>query len=107
MTLGQGRRHLPRRLRSLICPAARKDILEQFTLFADWSLPHAKRFIDALAATVPNLPRTPNITVSKPRDPRLRNLRTWPIEGFERIKVYYIVREHLSCILRILPAERG
>ena|ERR1017187_9954096 len=106
MTLGRGRRHLPRRLRSLICPAAQKDILEQFMLLADWHLPHAKRFIDALVATVPNLPRTPNITVSKPPDFRLRNLRTWPIEGFETIKVYYIAREHLLCILRILPAER-
>ena len=40
------------------------------------------------------------------RHRRLAGLRTWPIEGFDAVKVYYLVGTSEISILRVLHGRR-
>ena len=81
----------------------RMDILKQFLRLLDENAVSAgNQFIEAVAATVSTLPKVPTMTVRVRRDLRLSNLRKWPVEGFERIRIYYVARGEGVRILRVL-----
>jgi len=39
-------------------------------------------------------------------NPQFPNLRSWPVIGFETIRVYYSVGDETFCIIRILHGKR-
>ena len=39
-------------------------------------------------------------------NPRLRNLRSWPVVGFEAIRIYYSLEADAIDVIRILPSKR-
>jgi len=40
------------------------------------------------------------------RNPQLQNLRSWPVVGFEAIRIYYMAEEEVIHVIRILHGKR-
>jgi toxin ParE1/3/4 len=89
--------------------AATDDIVRQFRYYllaAD--VPEvALRFREAVRRTVQSLRDRPQVGPRYSSDnPRLLNLRTWPVAGFEAIRIYYLLEKDAMHILRILHDKR-
>ena len=67
----------------------------------------ALRFREAVRRTIQSLSQNPNVG---PRyssgNPRLQNLRSWPVAGFEVIRIYYALEADAMHIIRILHGKR-
>jgi plasmid stabilization system protein ParE len=67
----------------------------------------ALRFREAVRRTIQTLSQNPNVG---PRyssgNPRLQNLRSWPVAGFEAIRIYYALEADAMHIIRILHGKR-
>ena len=67
----------------------------------------AMRFRDAVHLTVQSIRRCPSAGPRYVlRSPQFPNLRSWPVIGFEAIRVYYSVGDETFCIIRILHGKR-
>jgi len=88
---------------------ASDDILRQFRYYllaAD--VPEiAVRFREAVRRTIQSLSQNPYVG---PRyssgNPRLQSLRSWPVAGFEAIRIYYALEGDAIHIIRILHSKR-
>jgi toxin ParE1/3/4 len=89
--------------------AARDDLVRQFRYYLTViDLPEiAIRFRDAVRQTLQSLRQHPLVG---PRcfsgNPQLRNLRSWPVVGFEAIRIYYLADEEVLHVIRILHGKR-
>ena len=88
---------------------ASDDIVRQFRYYlltAD-APEIALRFREAVRRTIQSLSQNPYVG---PRyssgNPRLHNLRSWPVAGFEAIRIYYAVEDDAMHIIRILHGKR-
>src|SRR6267143_1930812 len=67
----------------------------------------ALRFRDAVRRTIQSLGQNPHVG---PRyssgNPRVHNLRSWPVAGFEAIRIYYSLEADAMHIIRILHGKR-
>jgi toxin ParE1/3/4 len=67
----------------------------------------ALRFREAVRRNIQSLSQNPNVG---PRyssgNPRLQNLRSWPVAGFEAIRIYYSLEADAMHIIRILHGKR-
>ncbi len=65
------------------------------------------RFRDAVRSTVQLLRQHPLVG---PRyrlsNPQLQNLRSWPVTGFEAIRIYYLLDDDIIRVIRILHGKR-
>jgi toxin ParE1/3/4 len=91
--------------------AASDDVVRQFRYYlVTLNLQVvAVRFRDAVRHTVQSLRQHPFVGPRyHSRNPHLQALRTWPVAGFEAIRIYYIVDEQQETmhILRILHGKR-
>jgi toxin ParE1/3/4 len=89
--------------------AASNDIVRQFRhylLSAD-APEIAIRFREAVKRTIQSLSQNPHVG---PRysssNPRVQNLRSWPVAGFEAIRIYYALEADALHIIRILHGKR-
>jgi toxin ParE1/3/4 len=92
-----------------IRPAARDDIIRQFRYYlVDQDMPEvANRFVEAVDKTVEKILRTPNAGVPKQlSNSSLAGLRSWPVEEFEDIRVYYLTEKDEVRIVRVLHGKR-
>jgi plasmid stabilization system protein ParE len=66
----------------------------------------ALRFREAVRRTIQSLSQNPNVG---PRysssNPSLRDLRSWPVAGFEAIRIYYALEADAMHIIRILHGK--
>jgi len=89
--------------------AANDDVVPQFRYYlVRLDVPEvANRFRDAVRRTVQSLCQHP---FAGPHfhlgNPRLQNLRTWPVAGFEAIRIYYTPEEDAICVIRVLHGKR-
>ena len=89
--------------------AASDDVVRQFRYsLVSLNLPEiAIRFQDAVRRTVESLREHPFVG---PRygssSPQLQNLRSWPVAGFEAIRIYYLLDEDAIRVIRILHGKR-
>ena len=89
--------------------AASDDLVRQFRYYlVTLNLPEiAVRFRDAVRRTVESLREHPLVG---PRygssTPQLQNLRSWPVAGFEAIRIYYLPDEDAIRVVRILHGKR-
>jgi plasmid stabilization system protein ParE len=87
---------------------ASDDIVRQFRYYLlTAAAPEiAVRFREAVKRTIQSLSENPHVgprySSSKPR---LQDLRSWPVAGFEAIRIYYALEEDAMHIIRILPAN--
>ncbi len=83
--------------------------MRQFRYYlATQDLPRvALRFLDAVRRTTEDLRKHPHIGPRyKAGDSRLQNLRSWPVTGFEAIRVYYIPDDKVIHVIRVLHGKR-
>jgi toxin ParE1/3/4 len=89
--------------------AASDDVVRQFRYYlVTLNLPEvAVRFRDSVRGTVQWLRNHPLVG---PRyhssKPQVQNLRTWPVTGFEAIRVYYLLDDDVIRVIRILHGKR-
>jgi toxin ParE1/3/4 len=88
---------------------ASDDAVRQFRYYLlTMNLPEvAVHFREAVRRTVRSLRQHP---IVGPRysssNPQLQNLRSWPVAGFEAIRIYYLLHEDHIDIIRILHGKR-
>jgi len=95
-------------LRTIVLPAARRDILRQIGYFIDIGEERvADRFLAAARAAIEHVAQTPHAGAPRPmKNSRLAGLRTWPVDGFDDMKIYYLVAANELTVLRILHGRR-
>jgi plasmid stabilization system protein ParE len=99
----------PAPVREVYRQTASDDILRQFRyyLLTAEAPEIALRFRDAVRRAIQSLSQNPNVG---PRysssNARVQNLRSWPVAGFEAIRIYYALEEDTMHIIRILHGKR-
>jgi len=89
--------------------AARDDVVRQFRYYLlTKNLPEiAVRFRDSVRRTMDILQRQPRIG---PRylaaNPELESLRSFPVVGFEAIRIYYLLEGETVHVIRVLHGKR-
>jgi plasmid stabilization system protein ParE len=88
--------------------AAENDILIQFEWYATKGLfDIARRFRAAVNEAVNAAIATPAAGAPRHIDNlRLTGLRTWPVNGFDDFKVYYLASSEFLTVVRILHGRR-
>lgn len=90
--------------------AARDDLIRQFRYYLiEQNAPQvAVRFKEAVRKTVKAISQQPAIApLYILRNPQLRTLRSWPIAGFEMIRLYFLLHDDTMRIIRILHGKRN
>ena len=88
---------------------AGEDVVRQFRYYlVTLDLPEvALRFRTSVRRTIEELRRRPLVG---PRcdlsNPQFQELRSWPVAGFEAIRIYYLVDDDTLRIIRILHGKR-
>ena len=92
----------------VIRPAARQDMLRHFRYLLEQDAPGAAvRFMESVDATVSKLAHQPRIgSPKKLKNPRLKGLRRWPVDGFEVIGIYYLLTDDVLRVIRVLHGKR-
>jgi len=89
--------------------AAADDVVRQFRYYLiDQNLPEiADRFRDAVRHTVESLRQHPLVGARyRLSAAQLHNLRSWPVAGFEAIRIYYLLDDSAIHVIRILHGKR-
>ncbi len=89
--------------------AASDDVVRQFRYYLiDQNVPEiALRFRDAVRQTVDSLREHPLVGARyRSKKPELQNLRSWPVAGFEAIRIYYLAETDAIHVIRILHGKR-
>jgi toxin ParE1/3/4 len=88
---------------------ASDDVVRQFRYYlVDQNLPEiAFRFRDAVRHTIESLSAHPLVGARyRSSKPELQTLRSWPVAGFEAIRVYYLANTDAIHVIRILHGKR-
>lgn len=88
---------------------ASDDVVRQFRYYLiDQNLPQiALRFRDAVRNTIDSLREHPLVGARyRSRKPELQNLRSWPVAGFEAVRIYYLAERGAIHVVRILHGKR-
>lgn len=88
---------------------ANDDVVRQFRYYLlTLNLPEiAVRFRNAIRRTVQELRRFPRAgSHYRSTNPKLQDLRSWPVVGFEAIRIYYVVKKDTIRVIRILHGKR-
>jgi plasmid stabilization system protein ParE len=88
---------------SVIRPRARDDIIRQYRWYlVEKDAPDAAfRFLDAVEKSVEQLVQTPGMGAPKLlRNSALASLRVWPVEGFEDMRIFYLVQGDSLKVIR-------
>lgn len=95
-------------MKRVIRPAAKADILRQFRFcLREGALAAADGFVDAVDSSVEALCRMPEMGAPRPLgNPLLAGLRSWPVEGFEDLRIYYLVQLDVFRVVRVLHGKR-
>ncbi|TCR92160.1 type II toxin-antitoxin system RelE/ParE family toxin [Rhizobium sp. BK376] len=95
-------------MRLVIQPAARSDILKQIAYYADLSRDDvAERFLANTRQSFERIADAPHSGAPKHfADVALDGLRSRAIIGFEAMRVFYLVRDDVILVLRVLHARR-
>ena len=88
--------------------AARRDLIQQFTWYADnASVEVADRFLSSVERTLKRLAMAPAsgapVTVTRQE---LTGLRRWPVEGFEKVLLFYFPLPNGIDLVRVLHGSR-
>lgn len=95
-------------MKHFLRPAAKDDILRQYRYYLlEDAFDAASRFLEAVHGSIDDLCRMPEIGAPRSsRNPLLDGLRSWPVKGFEDIRIYYVIRTDVLRIVRVLHGRR-
>jgi toxin ParE1/3/4 len=89
--------------------SASDDVVRQFRYYLiDQNLPEvADRFLDAIWHTIESLRQHPLVGSRYPMSTlAIQNLRSWPVAGFEVIRIYYLLDSKTIHVIRVLHGKR-
>lgn len=91
-----------------IFPAARTDILEHYAYLLQQDKPKvAKRFFAAVPKGFEQIQQMPAMGGLRYfESPKLQGVRSWPVPGFAKIRIYYLEKEYEIHIIRVLHGNR-
>lgn len=97
-----------KRRRVALLPRADRDIDDHLEYLAlEAGVAAARRFLDAVRATLERLSERPEIgSARRFIDHRLEGVRLWPVRGFRRHLVFYRLRDERLEVLRVLHGAR-
>ena len=83
-------------------------LFASFGITIDQNLPEiADRFKDAVRRTVESLRQHPRVGARyRLSAPQLHNLRSWPVAGFEAIRIYDLLDSEPIHVIRVLQGKR-
>ena len=84
-------------------------MVRQFRYYlAEQNLPEiAVRFRDAVRNTMESLREHPFVGAHcHSISPKLQELRSWPVAGFEAIRIYYLADDDAIQVIRVLHGKR-
>jgi toxin ParE1/3/4 len=95
-------------VRLVVLPSTRTDILRQYEYYLENDVPEiGDRFVAAVDDAIRAALMTPKAGAPKPaRNPQLAGLRSWSVQGFEEFHVYYLVRDDVLSVVRVLHDKR-
>lgn len=96
-------------MKHVIRSAASDDIIRQFRYYlVDQDRPQvASRFLEAVQRTINEIVPMPNGGAPKIlSNEALADLRSWPVQEFEDIRIYYLAKEGLVRVVRVLHGKR-
>lgn len=88
---------------------ASDDVIRQFRYYlVELNLPQvALRFREALRQTLDFLRQHPLVGARyQLSDPQSHNLRSWPVAGFEAVRIFYFLDEDVLRVVRVLHGKR-
>jgi toxin ParE1/3/4 len=91
-----------------VLPSARTDIREQIEFYLEYDLSHiGDRFQLAVDGAISAVGQRPNAGSPRHfRNPALGGLRAWPVKGFDQFHIYYLARQDVLMIVRVLHDKR-
>ena len=96
-------------MKAQIRSIAQDDIIRQYRYYLvhEDSPVTAERFVAQIQNTVKRVCKTPKIGQPKIlKNPKLTGLRSWPVDGFPAIRIYYVIRDAGLLIIRVLHTKR-
>nr|WP_298094424.1 type II toxin-antitoxin system RelE/ParE family toxin [uncultured Shinella sp.] len=95
-------------MNTVVLLAARADILRQVGYFIEIGQDHvADRFLAATQIAIEELSHTPHAgPLRLMKNPQLSGLRTWSVDGFDDVKIYYVATNEELRIVRVLHGRR-
>ena len=91
--------------------ASLDDVIRQFRYYlVVRDVPEvAIRFKEAIRKTAKVIREQPRAAAPQYhlRNPKLQNLRSWPVVGFEAIRFYFLVDDEAFRVIRILHGKRA
>ncbi|MDX2267721.1 MAG: type II toxin-antitoxin system RelE/ParE family toxin [Bryobacter sp.] len=96
-------------MKHFIRPAARADILQQYNFYqSKGAVAVADNFLQGVEAAITDLTKRPVMGSPKASsNPLLSGLRTWPVNGFPDIRVYYLIHKDTLIIIRVLHGKQN
>ena len=93
--------------RLILRERADADIDEIVDAIAQRNLDAGRRFYDAILRDLQQLAAMPRMGARRhARNPRLKNLRSWPVGGYRNYLIFYLALENGVDVLRVLHAAR-
>jgi len=96
-------------VKACIRSLAQDDIIRQYRyyLVEDNSPTVAERFLAQVQIAIKQICKNPGIGQLKPlKNAKLSGLRSWPVDGFPSIRIYYLVRDAGLLVIRVLHSKR-
>lgn len=95
-------------MKAIVLPSARADIVRQIGYFIEIGQEHvAGRFLAATKVAIEHISQTPHAGAPRAmKNRRLAGLRTWPVDGFDDMEIYYLDVGAVLTIVRVLHGRR-
>jgi toxin ParE1/3/4 len=91
----------------VITPKANQDLDDCFAYISQDNPEIALQFFDATRITIAQIARMPGMgSIFATNNNRLQNLRKWSVKDFRKYLIFYIERDEIVEIVRILYATR-
>jgi toxin ParE1/3/4 len=92
-----------------VLPAARTDVRDQYEYYLELELIEiGDRFFAAVENAIAAALAMPKAGAPKRvRNPQLAGLRSWSVQGFDEFHVYFLVRDDVLVVVRVLHDQRN
>src|SRR5258707_187310 len=96
-------------VRHVIRPKAKDDIIEQFRYYLlEDAFDAALRFLEAVDESIEQVCKMPKAGAPRQfKNPALVGLRSWPVRGFDEIRIYYVAEREVLRVIRVLHGRRN
>lgn len=95
-------------MKRFVQEAARTDILGQYRYYLELgAVDVAERFLQSVTEAIESVVAMPDMGAPKILgNPVLKGLRTWPVKGFDEIRIYYLRDSESLIVIRVLHGKR-